>query len=388
MPQVLLTNALQRKTLAALRSLGARQIPAITSEVSRFTPATFSKYCCGHLVYPNPQKSPSVYRDWLINALQKYNCDVLFPMDDDTLEVAVNFRNQLEPLCHIPIPPSESYYIACDKAKSVQLAQKAGIDCPYTVCPTSNKEVECLASNIAYPAVIKPRKSSGSRGIRLVHSGESLVSTYTAVHNLYPYPIIQEYIGTGERFDVCLLYNKHHKLRASFVQKEIRHFPPDMGPSTVQESIWFPELIEKARSIIEQLDWYGIVELEFMRDSRDGKYKFMEINPRFWGSLQMSITAGVDFPWLLYKMLMDGDVNEVFEYKTGLKCQWLLPGDLLHFICSENRFKMDPPLFSLSKSDIYDDIISRNDPLPTLGFLMAGLRNVFSIDMWKMMFFR
>ena len=53
----------------------------------------------------------------------------------------------------------------------------------------------------------------------------------------------------------------------------------------------------------------------------------MEVNGRFWGSLQLAIDAGVDFPWLLYQLAMGRAVDPVDGYRTGVRSRCLL-GDL------------------------------------------------------------
>lgn len=90
-----------------------------------------------------------------------------------------------------------------------------------------------LTADLPYPLVIKPRKSSGSRGIIKVERPGDLVQAYKQIHALYPFPLIQEFIPTGPRYDVAMLFNKANQVRASFVQKEIRHFPLERGPSTL-----------------------------------------------------------------------------------------------------------------------------------------------------------
>jgi predicted ATP-grasp superfamily ATP-dependent carboligase len=215
-----------------------------------------------------------------------------------------------------------------------------------------------------------------------------LAEAYMHVHSRYPFPLLQGFIRPGDKYDVCLLFNSNSELRASFVQKEIRHFPPDSGPSTVQISVWRPDLVEKATFLMRKLNWYGVAEVEFMVDPMDGKAKFMEINPRFWGSLHLSIISGVDFPWLLYRLAVDGDVDRVYSYTTGIRCRWLLPGDILHFIYSKKRFSLDPSFFSGRSAGIHDDIWSVNDPLPALGFVLACLRYLPDRQMRKLIFDR
>ena len=88
-----------------------------------------------------------------------------------------------------------------------------------------------------------------------------------------------------------------------------------------------PPLLDHAERILEALKWHGVAMVEFRRDARDGVSKLLEINGRFWGSLQLAIDSGVDFPYLLYRLAVDGDIDPVFTYRVGVRLRWWL-GDL------------------------------------------------------------
>jgi predicted ATP-grasp superfamily ATP-dependent carboligase len=387
-PSVLLTNGQLRKTLASVRSLGSRKVRSLVADTTVFTPAGFSRYCSKALTYPSPVEKPEQFIAWVMKVLERERIDILYPMDDDTMTAVMNHREELERLVKLPIPPVTSYRIAADKASATKWAMAAGAPCPYTLEPNGPEEVNKMAGILAYPMVIKPRLSSGSRGIRIVYSPQELISQYEEIHKQFPLPMLQEYIEPGERFDVCMIYDREGKCLASFVQKELRHFPIERGPSTIQESVWYPELVELSELIMEGLPWQGIVELEFMVDSRDGLPKFMEINPRFWNSVQTSISSGVDFPWMLYQLATGGVVEEMKEYKVGTKCRWSMPGDILHFMTNPQRFAMDPPLWAGRRAGIEDDIWSIKDPMPTVGFGLACLRYAADPEAWKLVFRR
>ena len=384
---VLLTNGQLRKTLAAVRSLGKKGLKVTAAEITKFNPSVFSRYCSRGCVCPEPANRQK-YLEWLIPYIKSNPGTVLFTMDDNVMEIAMENRNRLEALsCILPIPPRESYNMACDKEQAVKLALSSGIRCPVTLHPKSPEEVERALEYINLPVVIKPRKSSGSRGIKVITRKKDLLPAYKIIDKKYPAPVIQEYIGNGERFDVCFIYDRKGKLKGSFVQKELRHFPIDMGPSTVQESIECPRLVEMSLAIMEKIDWYGVVELEYMKDA-DGKYVFMEINPRFWNSLQLSILAGVDFPWMLYQTATGNEIAEIHRYRPGIRCQWKYPGDIMHFIFNRHRFSMNPSFFSGRKNNMYDDMASIDDPLPLIGFILACFRYLADKNMWRFMFKR
>ncbi len=385
---VLLTNAQQRKTLAVARSLGKKGVRIICCDTVFISPTAFSKHCDVSLVYPDPIKKPSQFILWLISTVKKFRCDIVYPMDDDIMELIISNYRYISKHCILPVPPAESYDVAADKGKSVSHAKQSGVVCPDTIRISNVRELEKYADTIKYPVVIKPLKCSGSRGIKKVDNADELKDIYNKVHSKYPYPLIQEYVEPEERYDVCLLYDRNSELIASFIQRELRQFPLEMGPSTVQESIEFPELLESALKIMSGLKWFGIAELEFIKDKKDGRIKFMEINPRFWSSLHLSIISGVDFPWLLYRLCIGEKVKEVFEYKTGVICRWLIPGDILHFIVNKNRMNIKPEFWHGKKKGIHDDILSMEDPFPVMGAVLAFIYYLFDIKMWKHMFFR
>jgi predicted ATP-grasp superfamily ATP-dependent carboligase len=382
MATVLLTNAQLRKTLAAVRSLGKRGFQTIVVEETRFSPAAYSKYCTKALVCPNAHKRPDEFFTYIQRIIKEYKCDAFFPMDEDTVTVAIKYRDELSKICRLPLPPTESCELALDKGKILKHALRTGVAHPKTVHPESLESLHEITAELEYPVLIKPLKSNGGRGIIEVEKKEELVESYKKVYKNYPFPIIQEHLGKGDVYDVSLLYNQKSELKASFIMKHVRLFPLELGVSTVQESVYCPEMLQMAMDFMKGLNWYGIADLEFMINHDTGKITFLEINPKFWNSLHIGVMAGVDFPYLLYQIAMGEDVQEVNTYTTGLRFRNLLPGDILHYIANKNRKDMDPPFWS-TKYDDNDDIYSKDDPLPVLGFILACLRYLFDIKMWR-----
>ena len=240
-----------------------------------------------------------------------------------------------------------------------------------------------LKDKLEFPSVIKPRIGAGKRGVKICQSFREIADNYEHISRQYGKVILQEFIPNGGEFGVYALLNRNSEFRALSVQRRIRSYPVSGGPSTFRET-FKNEVSEKAvayaDTLLKAMDWFGLAMVEFRIDSRNGIPKLMEINPRFWGSLQLSILGGIDFPYLLYKMIIDGDIEPVMNYKEGVRCRWLLPGDILWYLSSPNKLKNVPVFFDTS---IPDDIISIDDPGPTLGFMLATLRYSVDKDMWK-----
>ena len=115
--------------------------------------------------------------------------------------------------------------------------------------------------------------------------------------------------------------------------------PPEGGVSVVSESVDLdPNLQDMTRRILDHVGWHGVAMVEF-KVTPEGRAYLMEVNPRFWGSLQLAIDAGVDFPWLVYQLSSgqppegqrsDGALTgPMGRYRVGVRTRWLL-GDLDH----------------------------------------------------------
>jgi predicted ATP-grasp superfamily ATP-dependent carboligase len=115
---------------------------------------------------------------------------------------------------------------------------------------------------------------------------------------------------------------------AQFSHRRLREKPPSGGVSVLCESVQIPtQALRHAKILLDELQWEGVAMVEFKLDSADQKYKLMEINGRFWGSLQLAIDAGVDFPDLLIQTLGNEPLRPIETYRIGVKSRWLM-GDL------------------------------------------------------------
>ena len=376
---VFVTDGHWRKTLAVVRSLGRRGIRVTVGESTGIATSFFSKYCSQRIIYPSPIRNPDVF-------LQRLRREVaigyraIFPMEEETLLLLARHRNLFDPLAFLPIAPYEKIQFVRDKERLLKFAMRKGIPCPRTSFFKTPDEVK--TGRVGLPAVIKPRISSGAFGIRYVIEAEDLLPAYLGVHQKYPLPLVQERIPReGESFGVSALFDEDSKVKAAFVHRRLREYPISGGPSTLRESVFHPQVLELGLSLLKALDWFGVAMVEFKMDPRDNTPKLMEVNPRFWGSLQLAIFSGVDFPYLIYRMAKGEHFEPVLTYEVGRRCRWLLPGDLFHFLSNPNRFHLSPRFFDFFNENTCYDIISREDPWPVLGRVLTLLTLIYDRDM-------
>jgi predicted ATP-grasp superfamily ATP-dependent carboligase len=389
--RVLVTDGHFRKTLAAVRSLGQKGARVTVGERTYLNTSFFSKYCAKRLVYPSPRQSPNEFIDFFLKEIEKNHYDCLFPMEEETLLLLVKYHSEISKYTYLLSPDLKKIEFVRDKKNLMEFAEKIGIPAPRTFYgapsrplpiegggvgggasfPIQGRGMEQLnlsLDSIPLPAVIKPRISSGSMGIVYVKKKEDLIPSYRSVHERFPFPIVQEWIPDGGGiYGFSALFDEASNVRAAFVHKKLRMYPVQGGPSTLGEGVEHPQIMEMGLFLLKSLNWAGVGMAEFKVDPRDGVPKLMEVNPRFWGSLQLAIVSGVDFPYLILRMAKRESFEPILHYAVGKRFRWLLLGDFLHFLNNPNRFHLHPSFFHFFDPNTSYDTISKDDPLPLLG---------------------
>ena len=375
----ILTNASGAKALIVTRSLGRKKIDVITSDVDKLSASFFSKYSKEHFQYPPPKLLPLEFINVLYNYTKRKKIDVLMPINSTETLLVSKYKSKFDKYTEIPLNNYSQMMQLHDKEELMKIADEFNIRSPKTFSIKDIKNVRNIAKNIEYPAVIKLKDSTSSLGVYYAHCEDELVSKYkNIVFNLKlepdNFPIVQEYIP-GDGYGVSVLFNRGD-LRAIFVHKRIREYPITGGPSTFRESIRHHEMENIAISLLKHFNWHGLAMVEFKLDKRTNKPVLIEVNPRFWGSINQAIASGVDFPFLLYKMATEGDIKPVLNYKIGVKTRFLL-NDFQAFLSSfkesKSRLKVFKE-FSNFEGIFKDDIFVSDDVLPALFYIYSNIK--------------
>jgi predicted ATP-grasp superfamily ATP-dependent carboligase len=372
MIDVLVTYSWNRVAYNALRSLSRTGLRVAVADASWMGMAMASRHASKRLVYPSFYKSEEAFIDWLEKVLLEYKPKVYLPMHEETLLVA-RHRERLERTgVKIPISDFATLRRLHLKNELALIAASLGVRTPLTIQPSGEADLAPFAAEAGFPVVLKELNTNSSKGVFYCSSLEELSARFkktTAGKAPSEYPILQQYIQ-GPGYGVSMLMN-HGQTRASFTHCRLREKTYTGGTSSKRVSCSQSEMEEMARRLLEGTGFHGVAMVEFKYDDIRKQPYLIEVNPRFWGSLALPIAAGVDFPALLYKMAVDGDVAPVTEYRQGVVCRWLL-GDAMA-MCSEmiHTRRVIKPLkrFLTFDEHAYDDF-HWNDPLP---FLVQGL---------------
>jgi predicted ATP-grasp superfamily ATP-dependent carboligase len=382
MASVLVTDGHFRKTLAVVRSLGRKGISVTVGERAFLNTSFFSKYCARRLLYPSPRRSPDQFIEFLLKEIKENHYDCLFPMEEETLLLMGKYHPEISQYTCLLIPDLKKIEFVRDKRNLMQFAETHGIPAPRTYYLPPTQTLPPWGGGEGEGYVIKPRISSGSFGIVYVKKREDLIPSYQTVHAQYPFPIIQEWIPDGEgTFGFSALFDEASNIKAAFVHRKLRMYPIQGGPSTLREGVEHPQIMELGLSLLQLLNWVGIGMVEFKVDPRDGTPKLMELNPRFWGSLQLAIVSGVDFPYLILRIARRESFEPILNYTVGKRCRWLLLGDILHFLNNPNRFCLRPSFFHFFDPNTTYDIISKDDPFPVIGSVATLFTFLYDSEM-------
>ncbi|MDY6945278.1 MAG: ATP-grasp domain-containing protein [Pseudomonadota bacterium] len=326
--RVLITDADNRSALAATRSLGARGHTVIIAAERQPALAAVSRHASAVEPCPSPAEDPQGFVAAIMQIVARQRVDVLLPMTEITTLLLTEHQHLLPEHCRLPFPPTQCVAHASNKAHVLQAAHQLGVPIPATHIVQSSQEALSLAATLDFPAVIKPARSR----VRTASGWVSTAVGYATNREIYQqkignlraeeYPLlIQERIqGPGVGVFACF---DNGKPIAWFAHRRIREKPPSGGVSVLRESAPLdPAAVEHARKLLTHLGWHGVAMVEFKRDDRDDSLRLMEINGRFWGSLQLAIDAGVDFPALLVEMAAGQHPAPIESYHVGVRSRW------------------------------------------------------------------
>ncbi len=223
------------------------------------------------------------------------------------------------------------------KTSLLEMAAEAGVSTPRSVFAAGPAALLTAAEQFDYPIILKPARSKLLIGNQITSTSvrrARCTAEVQAFINDSPWlsncPIIVQEFIPGHGAGVFCLYDRDHAI-AWFAHRRIREKPPSGGVSVLCESIAVDPLLKDfAERLLRAAEYRGVAMVEF-RIGTDNRPYLMEVNARFWGSLQLAIDCGVDFPWLYYQMLMGESVAPVWEFEVGRRLRWWL-GDLDHVL--------------------------------------------------------
>jgi predicted ATP-grasp superfamily ATP-dependent carboligase len=329
---VLILDAHQRSALAVVRSLGQADAHVLTADSSAPTLAGSSRFSRESFVYPDPLLTPAAFVESLAQLVRRERIDLVFPMSDVSTMLLVQQRHQFSGAA-LSCASADSYESLTNKAALVALAARLGVPAPETHVAATAADILHYARHASYPLVLKPARSRYMAGpqvrstqVRIARSQAQVAELLKQADWLDHIPCLIQRFIPGHGAGVFALGDGEGVI-AWFAHRRIREKPPSGGVSVLCESAQIDADMKRySESLLSSCGWFGPAMVEF-RVCADGTPYLMEVNGRFWGSLQLSIDSGVDFPRMLFALLTGQRAPPAREYRACVRLRWLL-GDL------------------------------------------------------------
>ena len=376
--------------LGLIRALGMKRIPVYLLDTTNYNISRYSKYCKKFIKMPSDvYDSSDIFVNFFRMVHELYNLHewVIFPTDDLTVAYLSKNEHELSEYFTIWTPEWDCVKYCYDKKLTYKLAESIGIPIPKSYFPEDVSDLNEVEYLFQYPLIIKPAimhefYKKTKHKVFVVNSTEDLKENYLkACSAIKPSDIIiQEIIPGGpENLFSFGSFFKAGEAIAYIMGQRSRQIPMDFGKaSTFVELCEIPEIYELAAKLLKAIDYYGLSEVEFKRDPRDGIYKLLEINPRTWKWHSIALLAGINLPYCLYCDMIERKLK-ISNNKNRRDVKWVDLYTELYIVIGEmlkGKMSISDYLVSLN-GEKTDAVLSFNDLKP---FIME---TILSPYLWK-----
>lgn len=325
-PKVLITAVGAPPGLNALRALyEIGTFKLVAADADKTVPGLYQFDGVEAAVLPNASEREE-YISTVIDLINKKGINVLLPCLEEEILLLTEFRSEIEQCgVKILVPDYATLLKATNKGAAVLCAKENGIDLPISCVLRKTMTKDMVISILdefekgcAFPWISKPSIGHGMNGVLVIKSREE------ALDHLSPLPcdtVVQEFIPgkVGSMHVVGLIYNANGDLKRTFASRSIKTLYPEGGPATAGISLYEPELILETERLMKSIGkWQGPACVEWMRDPRNGKMKFIEINPRLWGYGYLAVASGSHFPSAVVNLALGNDIGQDTGYNAGV----------------------------------------------------------------------
>lgn len=369
--------------LAVVRNLGRNGV-TVYCIVDRKDPVTYSRFCKKYYIIPHIEESKFTLRKLLAKIEKNLNdYAVLFPTSDLYSLHLSYLKDELEGSYFVPLASYEVVKTLVNKKEFYQSLSKYSVPHPTTFFPESPEDVKRISKEMEYPVFIKPSVSQifsykfDKKGF-VANSEKDLMRYYllAAKHNIDV--VFQEVIpGLAAKniFGIEGYFDKNHYPKAFFAYCRLRGWPPVFGNTCLRESISISEITTPhmaTENYLHRLGYYGLMEAEWKKDSRDSSFKLLEINAR--QSMQNSLPArcGINLVLIAYLETIGEKVIYMNNYKKGIR--WM---DFLSDIQSVVKTDISIKDWMISLKDVEEWSFFAIDDLKP--WIMSSLNNMNKI---------
>ena len=299
--------------LGLIRALGKEGLDVYLLDENKYNIGRYSKYCKKFLKPPYWTDEPERFVEYLEKEKEKLglNKPVIFPTHNDQVYVLSKYKDRLKENFLVTVPDWEVTEKCYNKIYTYKIAEEIGIPIPDSYYVRDGVDLQKVDELLDYPFIIKPGimhrfyEHTGKKAFKVDDFDELKEKYEEACEAVDPDELIfQEIIPGGPEnlYSHGCFFKDGEEVR-SLTKISRRQVPMDFGTSTYVEKVESDEVQALSKKILRKIDYYGMCEVEFKKDPRDGEYKFFEINPRPWKWHSLFLANGINVPYLVYKDL-------------------------------------------------------------------------------------
>lgn len=259
--------------------------------------------------YVAPNADTEEYLDFLREMTLRENVNVIIPIvDSGLLNISKNI-DMLEPFSHIIISPYDTISMCDDKAKTYKMFKEAGLKTP--------EIYESISAIDNYPVFVKPL-SGGRASLGCMRVNNEAELKVAMRHTDKPL-LIMDYVE-GQEYTIDVICTMEGDYIAALPRKRLE---TKSGVSYKSEIVHNEDILLEVKKLVSKFDFFGPLNIQCIEDD-DGEYNFIEVNPRFSGTLSATIGAGLNTVEILLAGLYNKSLieNKHFDYKDGFMLRY------------------------------------------------------------------
>jgi len=280
---------------------------------------------------------------------KRAHVDLIMPVDTHAIAYFAEHRaamNGIPNLCLLDNP--EKLQTVSDKRFLADFLH--GNNLPHPCTMTTSEEFTTNIGVFPLPVLTKSRNAGNGEGITRLERRNELIQIVRARADFFEKFLVQEYV---EGYDIdCSVLCRDGKILAYTIQKGISPSAIPYQPPEIIEFVHDTSVLEAATRMMETLKWTGIAHIDMRCRASDSQIEIIEVNPRFWGSIQGSLNAGVNFP----KLMCLASKGETFPLPSYRESRYMSG-----FAAIKRIMKRQPAVHLLAETNFLRML---KDPLP------------------------
>jgi D-aspartate ligase len=293
--------------LAIVRSLGRLGVPVYAVHPERITPAFFSRYCRGRLLWDvdmAPAEASLRFLKGLAERIRRRS--ILVPTSDLGASFVAENADRLREWFVFPDQQSDLIRALCSKKEMYFLAKKWNVPTPETAFPRSLRDVEEFLATARLPVLLKAVASGpGAPPARLIKTKDELLAQFDPRRNTgVPRVMVQEYIPGPDEMTWTFngYFERDGQCRVAFTGRKLRNYPAYFGQGSLGVCVRNERVEKTTIEFMQAIGYRGALDLGYRYDERDDRYKVNDINPRVGAMFRLFVGAnGMDVVRALYQ---------------------------------------------------------------------------------------